>query len=133
MKKRLHKMAFAAVAFVFGSGLLANAQIPKRIQFKKGRTSAVVKGTAANYGTSFVLRAGPGQKLIIDVTPTSGVGIKVETVSRYGEMVLLRTERGGRYEVGLEEAGDYTIFIGPLGNTPIAFTLTVQIKKLADI
>ena len=133
MKKRLHQMAFAAAAFVFGSGLLANAQVPKRIQFKKGRSSAVVKGTVTKYGASFVLRAASGQKLILDVSPVSGVGIKVETIGRYGEMVLLRTERGGRYEVGLEEAGDYTIVIGPLGNNPVTFTLTVQVKQLADI
>jgi hypothetical protein len=48
-------------------------------------------------------------------------------------MVLLRAERGGIYEVGLEESGDYTIFIGSTGNQPVSFTLTVKITNMTDI
>jgi hypothetical protein len=46
---------------------------------------------------------------------------------------LLREEKGGTYEVGLEENGNYTIFIGSPNNKSMAFTLTVSIIKLADI
>jgi hypothetical protein len=48
-------------------------------------------------------------------------------------MVLLREEKGGVYEIGLEESGDYTIFIGSNKNIPISFTLAVGIRKLADV
>jgi hypothetical protein len=61
------------------------------------------------------------------------VGIKVETEGSYGHQVLLREEGGGVYEVGLEESGDYTIFIGSIGGKPVSFTLAVAIRRLADI
>jgi hypothetical protein len=70
---------------------------------------------------------------MLSLAPTSKVGIKVETKGRYGQMVLLREERGGSYEVGLEESGDYTIFIGSTGSSPVSFTLTVKITRMTDI
>jgi hypothetical protein len=70
---------------------------------------------------------------VLTLTPRSGVGIKVETDGTYGHQVLLREERGGTYEVGLEESGDYTIFLGSINGKSAPFTLTVKITKLADI
>jgi len=129
------RMIIAMFAFVFATGLAidASAQQPTRIRFAKGANSAVIKGTTGNHGTTYVLRAKSGQKLVLKLTPESAVGIKVETVGRFGEMVLLREEQGGHYEVGLEESGDYTIFIGSTSGKPVSFTLTIAIKKLADI
>lgn len=121
------------VALTFISGTRAEAQTPKRIQFAKGKSSAVVKGTTGGYGVTYVVRAKSGQKLVLDLTPVSTIGIKVETVGRYGEMVLLREQSGGTYEVGIEESGDHTIFVGSLGRNPVSFTLTVKITKLTDI
>ena len=111
----------------------AKAQTPTRIQFAKGKSSAVVKGTTGSYGTSYVVRAKSGQKLVLNLTPTRQVGIKVETAGADGEMVLLREKSGGTYEIGLEETGDYTIFIGSTNQKFIPFTLTVKITKMADI
>jgi len=119
------------IAFIFTAQ--ASAQAPKRIEFAKGKSSAVVKGTTGSYGTTYVLRARSGQKLVIDLSPASGVGVKVETVGTYGEMVLLREESGGRYEVGLEESGDVTIFVGSTSGKSVAFTLAVRITKMTDI
>ena len=112
---------------------LATAQTAKRIQFVKGQSSAVVKGTTGNYGANFVVRAKSGQKLTLKLVPTSGVGIKVETEGTNGHMVLLREEKGGTYEVGLEESGDYSILIGSTSEKSVSFTLTVQITKMTDI
>lgn len=131
--KKVISSAFMLITFVFICGVQARAQPPKRIQFAKGKSSAVVKGMTGGYGITYVLRAKSGQKLVLNLTPASTVGIKVETVGTFGEMVLLREQSGGTYEVGIEESGDYTIFIGPLGRNPVSFTLTVKIKKLADI
>ena len=122
-----------AVVFAIGLSIEASAQQPTRVRFAKGANSAVIKATTGPHGTSYVLRARSGQKLVLKLTPESVLGIKVETVGRFGEMVLLREESGGIYQVGLEETGDYTIFIGPLGRNPVTFTLTVKITKLADI
>ena len=119
-----------AMAIVNGH---ANAQTPKRIQFAKGKSSAVVKDSTGANGVYYVIRAKSGQKIVLDLSPTTKVGIKVETNGTYGEMVLLREEKGGHFEVGLEESGDYTIFIGSINHKPVTFSLTVAITKLADI
>lgn len=109
------------------------AQTERRIQFPKGKSSTVVKGMTGTSGVMYVIRARSGQKIVLDLAPSNGVGIKVGTVGRYGHQVLLREEAGGHYEIGLEEAGDYTIFIGSTDHRSIAFTLKVGITKLADI
>ena len=109
------------------------AQDAQRIQFEKGKSSAIVKGTTGEFGVSYVVKARSGQKIVLTLTPVSGVGIKVETEGADGQSVLLREEKGGTYEVGLEESGDYTIFIGSTNGKSKAFTLTVKITKLADI
>lgn len=111
----------------------AFGQEPQRIQFAKGKSSAIVKGSTGRYGTSYVVRARSGQKIVLSLTPVSGVGIKVETVGSDGQQGLLREERGGTYEVGLDGSGDYTIFIGSTSDRPVSFTLTIKITKLADI
>jgi hypothetical protein len=131
--KKVISVALMLITLVFTCGVLAKAQTPIRIQFAKGKSSAVVKGTTGSYGVTYVVRAKSGQKLVLTLTPTATVGIKVETERADGVMVLLREERGGTYEVGLEESGDYTIFVGSTNNNPVAFTLTVKITKLADI
>jgi hypothetical protein len=126
-------IAMLAVVFAIGLSIEASAQQPTRIRFAKGAHSAVIKATTGTHGTTYVLRARSGQKLVLELTPKSTLGIKVETVGRFGEMVLLREEQGGHFEVGLEESGDYTIFIGSTSGKSVSFTLTVAIKKLADI
>lgn len=121
-----------ACVFVFAVSK-ASAQEPTRIQFAKGKNSALVQGTTGKYGTSYVVRAKSGQKIVLTLTPRTGVGIKVETDGSYGQQVLLREEKGGTYEVGLEETGDYTIFLGSTNGRSAAFTLTVKIVKMTDI
>lgn len=115
---------FAAIAF---------GQTEKRINFDKGKSSAVVKGNTGQSGVYYVVRAKQGQMLMLDASPAARIGVKVETNGRYGHSVLLREEKGGHYEIGLEEAGDYTIFIGSLSGKPVQFTLTVGIRRLTDI
>ena len=114
-------------------GAAANVQAQKRIEFVKGKSSAVVSGTTGRYGVNYVVYARSGQKLVLDLSPALTVGIKVEFDGTYGGMVLLREEKGGHYEIGLEESGDYTILIGSINNKPAKYTLTVKMKKLADI
>ena len=131
--KKIMSLSLTLIAFVFIFGVEVKAQTLKRIEFAKGKTAATVKGNTGNYGVTYIIRAKSGQKLVINLAPVSKVGIKVETKGRYGEMVLLREKRGGIYEVGLEESGDYTIFIGSTDNKPVSFALTVKVTKLADI
>jgi len=119
-------------ALIFWSADLS-AQTPKRIEFAKGKSSATVQGTTGQTGATYMVRARSGQKLVLTLSPRSGVGIKVETIGRFGDMVLLREERGGTYEVGLEETGEYTIFVGTTSGKSAAFTLSVRIVRMTDI
>ena len=120
------------VALILCSGEL-RAQAPVRIEFGKGKSSATVRGTTGPNGVTYSVRARSGQKLVLNLSPRSGVGLKVETIGRYGQMVLLREERGGIYEIGLEENGDYTIFVGATSGKSTAFTLGVRIVRMTDI
>ena len=119
-------------ALIFWSADLS-AQTPKRIEFAKGKSSATVQGTTGQTGATYMVRARSGQKLVLTLSPRSGVGIKVETIGRFGDMVLLREERGGTYEVGLEETGEYTIFVGTTSGKSAALTLSVRIVRMTDI
>jgi len=71
--------------------------------------------------------------LVLTLSPGSGVGIKVESTGRFGHMVLMREERGGTYRVGLEESGEYTIFVGTTSGKSAAFTLGVRIVRMTDV
>ena len=127
-----------AIGFLFVAALTlssteVSAQTPKRIEFAKGKSSATIQGTTGPTGANYVVRARSGQKLVLTLTPRSGVGIKVEISGRFGETVLLREDRGGTFEVGLEESGDYTIFVGTTSGKSAAFTLSVRIVRMTDI
>jgi len=108
-------------------------QTEKRITFAKGKSSAQVKGTTGTSGVYYVVRARSGQKIVLDLSPATKVGVKVEGDGRFGHSVLLREESGGHFEVDLEESGDYTIFVGSLSGKPAAFSLTVKIQKMSDV
>ena len=129
----MRKLVYSIVLITALSAVAAFGQSETRIQFAKGKSSATVKGNSGSTGVYYVIRAKQGHMLLLDVSPASKVGIKVESNGRYGHNVLLREEKGGHFEVGLEEAGDYTIFIGSLNGRPVPFTLTVGIRKMTDI
>jgi hypothetical protein len=131
--KSINVFRVANLALVVSFAYSLSAQTPKRIQFARGKSSAVVQGVTGTTGVSYVIRAKSGEKLVLELKPLTKVGIKVETDGTYGHQILLREENGGIYEVGLEENGDYTIFIGSTNNRSISFTLTVKVTKLADI
>jgi hypothetical protein len=131
MKRIVRTSAFLfAILLAFGVNMSAQTT---RIQFARGKSSATVSGRTGTYGVTYVVRARSGQKLILTLSPEANLGIKVETAGRNGQVVVLREEKGGTYEVGLEESGDYTIFIGSTNNRSVPFTLTVKIGRLADI
>lgn len=131
MRRTIHTYAILfAILLAFGVNMSGQTT---RIQFARGKSSATVNGRTGTYGITYVIRARSGQKLILTLSPEADVGIKVETDGKYGEEVLLREEKGGTYEVGLEESGDYTIFVGSTTDRSIPFTLTVKIGRLADI
>ena len=129
----MKKSIITLLTLLLALGGAAIGQTEKRIAFAKGKASAVVKGSTGPTGIYYILRARSGQKIVLDLSPAARVGVKVEGNGRFGHAVLLHEERGGHFEVGLEESGDYTIFIGSLSGKPLAFTLTVGIQKMSDV
>ena len=132
-KNSMKSLLTLSIAIILFAASTNPAQDAKRIQFAKGKSSATVSGATGAYGNSYVVRARSGQKIVLKLTPATGVGIKVETVGSDGHQVLLREERGGTYAVGLEESGDYTIFIGATNGRSVNYTLTLSITKMTDI
>ena len=130
---RTLKTLLSLIALAMAVDASTHALTERRIYFPKGKSSTVVKGATGTSGVTYVLRARSGQKIVLDLTPANGVGIKVETNGRYGQMVLLREESGGHFEVGLEESGDYTVFVGSTSGRSVTFVLKVGVTRLADI
>ena len=121
------------MTLVIVQGVGATAQTPVKIQFAKGKSSATVKGRTGSSGTHYTLRAKGGQVLILDLSPRTKVGLKVEINGTDGYVNLLRKQKGGHYEIGLEEGGEYQIFVGSTDQKPVSFTLTVGVRKMKDI
>ena len=115
--------------FTLAISAVQSVSAQTRIQFEKGKSSATVKGTTGSSGVYYVVRAKSGQKIVVTLTPSSNLGIKVETDGSNGHQVMLEEEKGGTYEVPLEESGDYTIFVGSINHRSVPFTLTVKIVK----
>lgn len=129
----MNKPSLRALLLILSLAVSVTAQTPQRIKFAKGRNSVVVKGTTGSNGVTYLLRANSGQKLILKLNPSSGAGIKVETDGSFGHQVLLDEEKGGTYQVGLEESGDCAIFIGSTNGKSVSFTLTIRIARMTDI
>jgi hypothetical protein len=111
----------------------ARGDAPSRIQFARGKSSALVKGSTGDFGATYAIRANAGQVLMLDLAPRAGIGIKVSFEGPDGLAVLLKEESGGHYEVGLEATGDYTIFIGSTTGKLTSFALSVKTRKMKDI
>lgn len=125
MKKLLIMLA---LGIVFVAVQNVSAQKIVRVQFGKGKNSAVLKGSTGSYGVSYVVKAKAGQKLDVTLTPTRGVGIRINTDG--GDYVLLREDKvDGTYEVGLPVTADYEILVGSVNHRSVPFTLTVKITE----
>ncbi len=117
------------LVFVWSGVQSASAEAEKRIQFAKGKISAVVEGETGTYGVAYTLRANAGQRVILTLSPEDKVGIKVEKDGSFGNEVLLREEHGGTFEVFLDESADISIFLGSTIGKSMPYSLTVKIPK----
>ncbi|MDT5296367.1 MAG: hypothetical protein QOJ76_3247 [Acidobacteriota bacterium] len=82
MQKRARKIAMSFVGAVVVAcclALNASAQTggqPKPVRFEKGRTTAILKGTADNaHGFTYILAAKKGQTMTVHVTARGGAAI----------------------------------------------------------
>lgn len=127
MKRLLIILTFL---IILSSVQVISAQAEKRIQFAKGKSSATVRGVTGLSGVYYLLMAKSGQKMIVTLTPKTGIGLKIE---RGTEEVLLEEQKGGTYTVYLEENSEFSIFVGSSSGKSRAYTLTVTITKMKDI
>ena len=131
--KKIITLAILLMTSVIIYGVQANAQTIIPVQFAKGKSSASVKGNTGNSGIYYTIRARGGQVLLLDLSPAVNVGVKVEIDGTDGYVTLLREKKGGHYEIGLEESGEYKIFVGSTNQKPIPFMLTIGVRKMKDI
>ena len=109
---------------------LANAQrgtsVVRRINFQRGRTTAVVQGTIKR-GVShdYLLRASAGQGMAVHLASRGDVGFEIYTPS--GQYLTGYTRDWSGY---LPESGDYRINVLPPTATsaPASYTLEVTIR-----
>ena len=73
------------LTFTLGGIQSASAQTEKQIQFAKGKISAVVTGNTGINGVTYTIRAEGGQRVILTLSPTTQVGIKVEKDGSFGD------------------------------------------------
>ena len=129
--KKMISLAWVLMTLMFFSPMDAAAQTIKRIEFAKGKTSAIVRDNTGSSGVYYNLRVKGGQKMTLNLSPAAKVGIKVERDG--GREVLLREEQGGAYELYFEEGGEISIFVGSRSGKSVPFSLAVKITRMTDI
>jgi LysM repeat protein len=103
-----------------------NVDIPARISFAAGATSASVRGTLAAYASQYyVLRALKGQQLQVSVTPQND---EMRLVIYGFDGTVLRSGMGGppSFNGTLPSTQDYLIVLSASGQ-PISYTMNVTI------
>jgi hypothetical protein len=124
---------FAATALILLTVSAASAQkgttINRRVQFPRGRTTAVLKGKA-NWGASYIyrLRAQAGQTMIVHVTGITTFRIIGPHSRNYD--VLPGADNVQDWTGELPRDGDYQIIVGHANDnyTLAPYTLEVTIR-----
>jgi hypothetical protein len=103
--------------------------VPSRIQFVAGATSATVGGnTVSGYGVSYVVFAGRGQTMKVDLGNLSDKA----SLSIFGftdGQNYLRSEKGQTsYQFVLPSTQDYIIVVVPPSGSEVGFAMKVTIK-----
>jgi len=119
------------LAWTFDAAAQHGYRVTKRLAFKKGHVSAVVKGAIPNTleGHEYVVRARQGQTMLIKLASSKkAIGFCVWAPS--GEMIAEQTTLK-QWSGELPETGDYRIVINTETDGAARYTLEVQIA--ADI
>jgi hypothetical protein len=114
IKKRTIKVvALLLMMVVSSSDLLAQ----KRISFRRGASSATVRGRIGSNGyLEYVINGRAGQVMSIDITSANGAVI-----------VNAGTASGKNFSLDMS-GGDHLLSIVNTGRTPTSYTLTVSIR-----
>jgi hypothetical protein len=102
---------------------------PERIQFPAGGISTTTNGTfaAGGDGRSFILNAGAGQNMTIQVSSTAPGAITIFLKDETGRILIANTDENP-ISINLDHTADYTIFLSSPGAAPaINYSMTVTI------
>jgi hypothetical protein len=102
---------------------------PERIQFPAGGISTTINGTfaAGGDGRSFILNAGAGQNMTIQVSSTAPGAITIFLKDETGRILIANTDENP-ISINLDHTADYTIFLSSPGAAPaINYSMTVTI------
>ena len=107
---------------------------PKPVQFAKGKSSAVVKGTIkGSDDVDYVLRAKAGQTLHVDFKASKGAAyFNIVPPNSTYEALFVGSNEGNHYSGTLPTDGDYIIRVYLMGNAkdsgkPVNYTINVGI------
>jgi ATP-dependent 26S proteasome regulatory subunit len=113
------------VSVIEASTLIAQQSSKRRIQFKRGTTSATVSGAivTGNPPDNYVVGAGLGQKMTVSITSEESNAV-FNIIDPSGE-ILVNESKSTVIDV-LPLAGDYTIEVGTeRGNAPYKLTVSI--------
>lgn len=112
-KTGLQVMALSLILILSGADLMAQ----RRINFRRGRSSATVSGKiGANGYLEYVLEGRAGQVMSIRITSGNGAVV-----------VNAGTASGKNFSLNMT-GGDHTLSIVNTGNSKTSYTLTVSIR-----
>jgi hypothetical protein len=138
MIKKLTGCALVLSILVFGATAYALAQkrgSVQRVQFPRGRTTVVLKGTIKGKSdATYVLRASAGQTLIAHLAVAEGDYASLQTRGP-DHLVLTNadgTDAGEDFSIPLTQTGDYRITVFPpdtADKTDVArYTLEIAVR-----
>ncbi len=129
--KRFSRQPFMVCALALLLLTAANAQaqasrdIVRRVNFPRGRTTAVLRGTVRpGVGVEYLLRARAGQTMIVHLASPGDVGFTIWSPNREF-MADFRRDWTGE----LPQDGTYRVIVSPNSDRrPMPFTLEVTIR-----
>lgn len=123
--KTLASVMFALLLFVLTTS--AQTSTPERVQFPRGRTTAVLNGRADKDGRHYLLRARAGQRMIVHLSsPKKDIHFQVVPAREGGEAIESSVQARD-WEGDLPETGDY--YVSVFSNKEAGdFTLEITIR-----
>ncbi len=104
-----------------------SVSVPQRISFARGATSAVVEGRlSAHQSHDYILRAGAGQLMDIEVSPANSLQLIIYGVD--GTVLRSGMGEGSSFRGELPSTQDYIVSLRA-GDQAVSFTMNVSIPQ----
>lgn len=106
----------------------------QQVQFKKGESGAIIKGTIQGHETlDYTLTANKGQSMAVTLTGKSSTYFNILPPGSTGEAIFIGSSEGNRFQANLPAKGTYTIRVYQMGAAETskakhAFKLEVSIS-----